>query len=469
MHKAFSAAASIAEPQPPPRAVHPGLPMPRRLAAILSLSAGSILYALDANIANIALPTIAHALTISQSTAVLIVSTYNLALAMTLLPLAAIGDRIGHRKLFTIGFIAYVAAAAGCFFANTFVELLMARATQAVAAASLLSVAFGMIRTIYPGSVLGRGMGFNTVMSSGGAAVAPVLGGFLISAASWHWVFVAGVPLALVGLASSAALPDSELSTEPYDTWGAVLCAMTFGLLIIGFQGLGDGMSVVTVSAILAAGGCAAGLFVWHERRVSLPVLPVDLLARPKLALSVGAALLAVLASTALLLYLPFRLSALGFGAATVGAMIAPYAFAIIVAAPASGMLSDKISPHLLGLLGLAIATAGIAAFIWLPVEPSYADVAWRSAVCGVGFAMFFSPNGRIMITSAPANRLAGASSLLSTTRMFGQALGSAMLGGLLAVTALPKLPIVTATVIVAIALICAAIRIMMKDDVGEI
>src|SRR5699024_2222814 len=107
----------------------------------------------------------------------------------------------------------------------------------------------------------------------------------------------------------------------------------------------------------------------------------------------------------------------------TIGAMIAPYAMAVIVAAPSSGMLSDKVSPQVLGLAGLFIATGAVLSFAWLPAAPAYFDVAWRTALCGVGFSMFFSPNGRIMITSAPRNRVAGASSLLSTTRMFGQAL----------------------------------------------
>lgn len=442
--------------------------MPRRIGAIISVSAGSVLYTLDASVANVALPAIAEALGITQSTAVLLVSAYNLVLAMTLLPLAAIGDRVGHRKVFVLGLIAYLFAATACYFADTFSLLLAARAAQAIAASALLSVSLGMVRTIYPAAMLGRGMGFNTMMSSAGAAVAPVLGGFLIASASWHWVFAAGAPFAAVGLATAGALPDSELSSQPYDTPGAILCAMTFGLLIVGVQGLGEGMPVSLAVTLLVAGILVAALFVRHERKVSLPVLPVDLLAKPALALSVAAALLAVLASTALMLYLPFHLNSLGFGAAAIGAMIAPYAMAVIIVAPASGMLSDKVSPQVLGLIGLVLATAGVLSFVWLPAVPVYVDIAWRTALCGVGFSMFFSPNGRLMITSAPRNRVAGASSLLSTTRMFGQALGSAMLGGLLAVTWGANVPALVAAMLVALALICAVARMVFPDTAPE-
>ncbi len=447
---------------------HLGLPMPRRIGAIVSVSAGSVLYTLDASVANVALPAIAHALGVEKPTAVLLVSAYNLVLAMTLLPLAAIGDRIGHRKIFMVGFLAYLAAAAACYFADTFALVLAARAAQAIAAASLLSVSLGIVRTIYPASMLGRGMGFNTMMSCAGAAIAPVLGGFLIATVSWHWVFAAGAPLALIGLATVRTLPDSVLSTQRYDTLGAVLCALTFGLLILGFQGLGEGMAHGVVAALLGGGVLVAALFVRHERKVALPVLPIDLLARPMLALSVGAALLAVLASTALMLYLPFRLNGLGFRASMIGAMIAPYAFAVIVAAPTSGMLSDKISPQVLGLIGLALATIGVSAFVWLPASPNYFDVAWRTALCGVGFSMFFSPNGRLMIASAPRSRVAGASSLLSTARMFGQALGSAMLGSLLALSTGVNAPVLIAAVLVVLALACAAARMAWRDVVSD-
>lgn len=468
--KPFDVASSspLARKSPAEQSGHPGLPMPRRIGAIVSVSAGSVLYTLDASVANIALPAIAQALDITQSTAVLVVSVYNLVLAMTLLPLAAVGDRVGHRKVFVVGFIVYLCSAVACYFAGTFALLLAARAVQAVAAAALLSVSLGMVRAIYPASMLGRGMGLNTMMASAGAAVAPVLGGFLIATVSWHWIFVAGAPLAVIGLATAALLPDSELSEQPYDRLGAVLCALTFGLFIFGLQGLGEGMAKPVVVTLLLGAVIVTALFVRHERKVELPVLPVDLLAQPALALSVAAALFAVLASTALMLYLPFYLNDLGFGAATIGAMIAPYAVAVIVAAPSSGMLSDKVSPQVLGLAGLFVATGAVLSFAWLPAAPVYFDVAWRTALCGVGFGMFFSPNGRIMITSAPRNRVAGASSLLSTTRMFGQALGSVMLGGLLVMTWSVSIPILVAAGLTGFAFLCAAARMYWRDAIAE-
>src|SRR5262249_32826335 len=111
--------------------IEAGLPLPRRIWAIMSVSAGSALYTFDANIATVALPTIADALHIKPSTAVLLVSAYNLVLAMVLLPLAALADRIGYRRLFSLGLVCYLVAAAGCYLANGLAMLLAARALQA--------------------------------------------------------------------------------------------------------------------------------------------------------------------------------------------------------------------------------------------------------------------------------------------------------------------------------------------------
>jgi DHA2 family multidrug resistance protein-like MFS transporter len=437
--------------------------MPRRLLAVVSITAGSVLYTLDGNIANVALPVIADALRIQQSTAVLLVSTYNLVLAMTLLPLAAIGERLGHRWVFVLGLLAYLVASAGCLLSTGLPMLLAFRTLQALAAAALLSVSLAMVRLVYPAEFLGRGLGFNTMAASLGAACAPPLGGLILAAGPWQTVFAAGMPLALIGLVSSSALPDPEPYSGPYDTKGAALCALTFGLLIVGMQVLSQNAQAWLAWGAIASGLVVAVLFVRHERLITLPVLPVDLLAQPALALSVGGALLAVLSSTILLLYLPFHLHAVGLGSAAVGAMIAPYAVTVMVAAPTSGMLSDRISPNVLGTLGMAIATIGLLAIAWLPEMPTFFDVAWRVALCGLGFSLFFSPNGRLVVGSVPRRRAAGASSLVSTTRMFGQALGSTALAGLLAIDGAAMAPAIVAACLAAFALICSAARIVIS------
>ncbi len=422
-----------------------------------------MLYALDGGILNVALPVISEKLNISASSSILLVSVYNLVLAMALMPLAAFGERLGHRRVFIGGFALYLAASAGCLFAANLPVLLCLRAAQALSAAGLLSVSLAMVRMVYPQLMLGRGLGFNTMVSAVGAACAPPLGGSLLAHLPWQSVFAAGLPLALIGLATSRALPDPKPRNEPYDTRGAVLCALTFGLLISGLQALSQHVPHVLAWGLVAGGIAVAVWFVRHELKTVAPVLPVDLLAQPALALSVAGGLLGVLSITVLLLYLPFHLHDLGLESAVIGGMIAPFAFTVMVVAPASGMLSDRISPMSLGTAGMAIATCGVASVIWLPDLPGFFDVAWRMAVCGLGFSLFFSPNGRLVVGSVPRDRAAGASSLVATTRMLGQALGAIGLAGLLAVGLPAVAPAVIATVLAALGLSCSVARALVQ------
>jgi MFS transporter, DHA2 family, multidrug resistance protein len=140
-----------------------GLPMPQRLWAIAAVSSGSVLYTLDGGIPGVALPVISERLGIAASSAVLLVSAYNLVLAMTLLPLAAVGERLGLRRVFIAGLAIYLVAATGCLLSSSLPVLLVFRALQALAGGSLLSVSLALVRMIYPAGMLGRGLGFNTM------------------------------------------------------------------------------------------------------------------------------------------------------------------------------------------------------------------------------------------------------------------------------------------------------------------
>lgn len=420
-------------------------PHRRRLAAIVSLSTGTLLLMMDSSIANVGLPTIAHDLHVPAPDAVLVVVVYNLALAMTLMPFATLGMLIGLRRLFLTGLGVYLAGAVLSWFADNLALLLAVRAVQALGAAAALSVSSALVRSTYPRHQLGRGLGFNTLAAATGGAVAPVIGGMIVSHTSWHWVFMAGAPLACVALITGRALPDPDITAHQFDKFGAVLCAATFGLLIAGMRCLTAVNTPFIPAGLLCVGAVAGFLLVRHEVTQSHPVLPVDLFRRPALALSVAAALCGYLASTSIILALPFRLHSAGFSPVEIGELIMPYALAATFFAPASGMLSDHISPTTLGTTGLGIATIALALLARLPAMPTDMDVALPMALLGTGFGLFMSPNARLIIGAVSAGRAASASSLISTTRMMGQAIGSTFVGALLALGIWPAAPLTAA------------------------
>ncbi len=416
------------------RFVTEGLPMPRRLRAIAAISFGTALVVIDGAIATVALPTIARDLHVDSSAAVAVVTVYQLVLVMMLLPFSGLGDRIGLKRLYQGGQIVFTIATILCFFAQSLPFLLIVRAAQAVGAAAALSVSSALIRQVYPPQHLGRGLGLNSVVVSSAAALAPTLGGLVLGLGPWPWVFASAVPFAVLSLALGRALPDTPRSSAPFDILGALLCAAMFGLVIGGLESGVHGDSPVVSAAIVVAGAFIGLIFVRRERHEPKPILPVDLLGRPVLALSTIGAFTAFIATMTLLLSLPFRLQhSYGFAPSEVGAVIAPWPLTTMFVAPIAGSLSDRYPAGALGGIGMAIAVTGLVLLAFLPVHPSWIDIAWRMSLTGAGFGMFLSPNARLIIGSAPIDRAAAAGGLISTTRMVGQTVGATLVAALLA------------------------------------
>ncbi|MEG3173188.1 MFS transporter [Sphingomonas sp. ZB1N12] len=411
-----------------------GLPKPRRFIAIAAISAGTALTIIDGGIATVALPTIARDLDVGSSAVVTVVTVYQLILAMALLPFSGLGDRIGLKRMYQYGQLLFTVATLLCFFAKSLPFLLVVRAAQALGAAAALSVSSALIRSIYPAKQLGRGLGINSVVVSSSAALAPTIGGLVLAIAPWPWVFASAVPFAIASLVLGRALPEPQRRDEPFDVLGAVMCAAMIGLVIGGAESAVHGDSPIVSAAIVLTGAVIGWFFVKREQGETKPILPIDLLARPVLALSAIGAYTAFIAQMTLLLSTPFRLThAYGFSAAEVGAAIAPWPLANMFVAPLSGWLSDRYPAGLLGGIGMGVSICALLLIAYMPADPSYFDIAWRMAMCGSGFGMFMAPNARLIIGSAPRERAAAAGGLVSTVRLVGQTTGATLVAALLA------------------------------------
>jgi DHA2 family multidrug resistance protein-like MFS transporter len=410
-----------------------GLPLPQRFFAIGAISFGTALIMIDGGVANVALPTIARDLGVDSSSVVSIVTIYQLTLVMLMLPFAGLGERIGLKRMYQLGQLVFTVATLLCFFAKSLPFLLIVRGAQAVGAAAALSLSSALLRQIYPAKQLGRGLGINSVVVSSSAAAAPTIGGLVLSIAPWPWVFASAIPFAIASLILGRSLPDPAPRDEPFDVIGGIMCAAMFGLIIGGSESAVHGSSPVVSGAIVALGLFIGVLFVRREKGETKPILPIDLLDRPVIALSVIGAFTAFTASMTLLISTPFRLHNLGFTAAEIGAAIAPWPLTNMIVAPLAGWLSDRIPAGALGGIGMAVSITALMLIAFMPADPSYFDIAWRMALCGSGFGTFLPPNARLIIGSAPRERAAAAGGLVSTTRLVGQTTGATVVAALLA------------------------------------
>ena len=412
-----------------------GLPLPQRYWAILTIVLGIVMAVIDGAIANVALPTIAQDLHASPSFSVWIVNGYQLAITISLLPLASLGEIIGYRRVYLAGLALFTIASLLCALSHTLLLLTLARIIQGFGAAGIMSVNAALVRFTYPRKQLGHGIGINALVVAVSAAVGPTIAAGILSVGTWPWLFAVNIPVGVAAvLVGRRALPHTPRGVHSFDWRGAILSALTFGLGIAAIDSAGHGEApyLFLSEFILAALACV--ILVRRERRATSPLLPVDLLRIPIFALSVCTSVASFCAQMMAFVALPFYLQdRFGYSAVQIGLLITPWPIAVGFTAPIAGRLAERHPAGLLGGVGLIVFAGGLAALALLPVHPSLTDIIWRMALAGAGFGLFQSPNNRTMIAAAPRERSGGASGMLGTARLLGQTIGAALVAMLLA------------------------------------
>jgi DHA2 family multidrug resistance protein-like MFS transporter len=406
-----------------------GLPDNERRWAMLSVAIGVSMASLDTAIANTALPAMASQLHATPADSVWIVNVYQLAMVATLLPFAALGEILSYRRICIFGLFLFTLASLACACAWNLPSLVAARLFQGIGASAVMGVNTALLRAIYPAKLLGRGYGFNSLVVAVGFAVGPTLASLILSVASWPWLFAINVPLGVAAVSlARKALPVTARASHKFDALTAIYNVGAFGLLILLF---GDAAHMAGWQAILPEAGGALAFFVLLLRRQAghqAPMLPVDLFRRPLFALSALTAVCTFAAQGLAFVSLPFYFeSVLGRSAVETGFLLTPWAALVAVMAPIAGRLSDHYPPGLLGGIGLAALSAGLVSLILMPPHPSVLDICWRMAVCGIGFGFFQAPNLKAIMGSAPPERSGGASGIVATARLIGQASGAAL------------------------------------------
>jgi len=404
-----------------------GVKLPQRYWAILAQALVITMSVLDGSIANIALPTIAADLAVAPADSIWVVNSYQLAITVSLLPLAALGDIHGYRRVYFWGVVVFTIASLGCALSSGLNMLVVFRVVQGFGAAGLMSVNTALVRFIFPRAQLGRGMGINGMIVSISAAAGPSIAAGILSVAPWPYLFAINVPVGLAAMVMTAALPMTPLASHRFDWRGALMNAAMFGLAIAAVDGIGHGQSWLMV-AVAALGALAVGIvFVRSQRGQRAPMLPVDLFAIPAFALSSLTSVCSFIAATMALVALPFLFESGGLSTAATGLLITPWPVTSGIVAPIAGRLADRIPAGKLGGIGLALLSLGLAMIVLAPDHAGWLNMAWRMALCGGGFALFQAPNNRLLIAAAPRERSGAGSGVLSSSRLLGQTLGAAL------------------------------------------
>ncbi|MFV0576647.1 MAG: MFS transporter [Vibrio sp.] len=409
-----------------------GLPYPQRIGAILTIAFGITMAVLDGAIANVALPTIAQDLNASPAESIWIVNSYQIAIIVSLLSLAFIGDLIGYRRVYQVGLAVFCVTSVICAMSTSLEMLTIARVLQGLGGAALMSVNVALIRLIYPQRLLGKGMGINSFIVAVSAAAGPTVAAAILSVASWQWLFLVNVPIGVIALTLALKFlppnPEKKSKGQRFDVLSAVMNALTFGLLISAISGFAQGHSLSLIACQLAAVAIIGFFFIRRQLKLEFPLLPVDLLRIPIFSLSMCTSICSFNAQMLALVSLPFFMqTVLGKTEVETGLLLTPWPLATMVMAPLSGYLIGRVHAGLLGGIGLGIMACGLFGLVFLPSDPSSFDIVWRMLLCGGGFGLFQTPNNHTIITSAPKSRSGGASGMLGTARLLGQSTGAAL------------------------------------------
>lgn len=442
------------------------VPRRRRPIAVAAVLSAMALVVLDAGMANVALPTIAKALAVAPASAVLVITAYQAALVMALLPCSALGERLGYRRVFIAGVTLFTVASVLCSLAPTLPLLLAARFLQGLGGAAVMALGVALMRFTVPGDQLGRAISWNALTVALSTAAAPTAGAIILSHASWPWLFAIKLPLGCVALVASRLLPSTMPSPQRLDTPSMALNGLMFGAMVLGAEfalvSPALGMPMIAIAAISLIA------LVRRERTKIAPLVPIDLLRSKSFRTSVIASIICFTGQTAGIVALPFYLQyGLHQPALATGLYMTAWPLSVAATATVSGRLADRLPPAWLCAGGAALLAIGLASASLWHLEGDPSPLILFASICGVGFGLFNVPNNRAMFMAAPPERSAAAGGLQGTARLTGQTAGAVLTTALFTVTSLNLAPRIGLLVGAVLALIAAFVSISPARD-GE-
>ncbi len=402
-------------------------------AVLAAATLGSAMALLDSTVVNVALRQVGEDLDASLGDLQWVANGYLLTLAALTLLGGSLGDRYGRRRIFVLGVIGFAVTSAACGLAPTAPFLVVARIAQGVAAALLTPGSLAMIQGSFAPADRARAIGTWSGFGSMAAAIGPFVGGWLVEAASWRWVFLINLPVAALALLAARAVPETRDpgAVPGFDTRGAVLGAVGLGGVTYALIQWTTTPPAAAVALVL--GLVAGAAFVVAERRSPHPMLPLSLFASRQFSAANVMTLLTYAALGGVLFFLVLQLQTVaGYGALRAGLATLPITVAMVLLAGRGGALAARIGPRLPMAVGPLLC--GVGTFLLAGVDARvdyWLDVAVPLTVFGLGLATLVAPLTAAVLAAAPDHHAGVASGVNNAV---------ARAGSLLAVAALPLL-----------------------------
>ncbi len=443
-----------------------GLPGWHRSIAIACVLAAMALVVIDAAIVNVALPTLAKSLRVTPADAVLTVTAYQMALVMALLPAAALGESLGLRRIFTAGITVFVLASLLCAAASSLSWLVAARFLQGLGGAAIMALGVPLLRFTVPAGQFGAAIGWNALTVALCAAAGPTLGALILSATSWPWLFALNIPLGIMALVATRALPLVAGTARRIDWVSAGLAMLAVAALVIGAE-LIPAWPAISAALFLVA-VVALPILVRRETPKVAPLVPLDLLRDGSFRISVAASICCFAGQASAMVALPFYLQhSLGQTPMSAGLYMTPWPLAVAVAAPITSRLAKRVSTAWLCAAGGVLLALGLAAAALWPLAADPLPLAAFTMLCGLGFGLFQVPNNQNMFLAAPRQRSAAAGGMQGTARLTGQTAGAVTMTLLLSLTPAETAPRLGLGIAALLALMAGIVSLLRVQSSG--
>ena len=407
----------------------------RKWHAMAAVGVGVFLATVDGSIINVSLPTLIRSLNTEFAVVQWVVLGYLLTITTFMLGIGRLADIIGKKSIYMLGFVIFTIGSALCGLAISVYWLIAFRVLQAVGAAMVMALGAAILTEAFPPQERGKAMGMIGAIVSVGIVVGPALGGVIIGALSWRWIFYVNLPVGVFGTILVARnVPDFKpTGRQRFDYWGALTLCLSLLCLLLGLTlGQQEGFFKPAVGLLFVLWLLLLILFIGIEKKVPQPMVDLQMFGNMLFSINLATGFISFVGLAGVMILLPFYLEdILGFKIIHVGLLMGIVPVMLGITAPFAGALSDRAGTRRITVIGLAIMLAGYLAAGTLEVDTSAGGYLLRMFFVGLGIGAFISPNNSAIMGSATRRQLGVVSGFMAITRTLGQTVGVAVMGAI--------------------------------------
>jgi EmrB/QacA subfamily drug resistance transporter len=428
-----------------------------RWLVLIVISLALFMSLLDVTIVNIAIPHIMSALNAGLSSIEWVINVYILIMAISLLTLGKLGDLFGRKRLFLIGLAVFTLASLGCSLSPNLAILLVSRGIQAIGGAAMMPATLSIINVEFGKYEIGLAIGIWGAISGAANAAGPIIGGALVDAFSWRYIFLINVPIGIVAIVAGILIvrESKDTATDRHiDVPGIIsvsiaLFCLTFALV----EGQKYGWTSMLILSLFVISLVTFIVFIFIEPRTKNPLMQLRLFRSRNFSGGNAVSMVVMLGLVAVIFMLTLFLQiVLGFSAFKAGLTLLPLPLALMLVAPIAGRLTDKIGGRWILFGGTLLAAVGVYYVSQMTgINTTWVDMVLPLAICGVGMGMVMAPSTTVVMGDTPVEQSGMGSGILATIRQTGSVLGISVLGAVLqnqlvtnvreALSQIPQLP----------------------------